>query len=376
MKKIAFAGSFDPITNGHLWLIKEGLNIADKMLLMVAINPDKKYFLDKNEKLELIQKTLKAENIEDKVEVKFTSKEYITHLAKNEGCQYLLRGLRDIKDFSYEQPMQEINYEVLDGLKTLFVCPPSVLNNISSSFVKSLMDHLGWQWYLKNTVPTAVYQHMIKNYIFRMIKKYSIDNHPDIEINTMVDKILQKYEGRAYHNIEHIVHCLTEFDWYINNAEPDLHKFNRHNVFWAIIFHDIEYKVKDVKYSDEELSAKWIYNNITISNIRSIQELIEATQHLKTTDKVKTKEEEILISIDLAILGQSQKIYNQYASNIRKEYAEYSWEEYRKGRINVLNKLISIDLYKYEFNKYEYAAKINLQNELDILINNEQDYRD
>jgi pantetheine-phosphate adenylyltransferase len=137
--KIAiYPGSFDPITNGHVDLVKRTLSIFDRVIIAIARNPDKDdslFTLD--ERLEMIRdvfrglgKRVTAESF-DGLLVKY---------AKKSGAKVIIRGLRAVSDFEYEFQMAMMNRELEPGLETLFMMTGQDHFYISSRLVKEVVS--------------------------------------------------------------------------------------------------------------------------------------------------------------------------------------------------------------------------------------------
>lgn len=364
MKKIAFTGSFDPITKGHLWVVQEGLEIAEKVVLMIAINPVKKYMFSEKERKDMIYKSLVEYGIADRVEIVLSRNEYVAQAAMDFDCQYLIRGIRSAVDFDYESLIQKANTEVLGGAKTIFVMPPRDLESVSSSFIKNLVGPVGWHWNIKKFISNAVYDALIKKYLEECIKKYTGLNLDDNQREKLVTTILEKYENRPYHNIDHIVHCFQELEWFLSNAEST-ENININDVGLAILTHDIIYGEKQDKI-DEELSAIWLENYLKeINQFRQPPvDIVLSTAHLSGKYKVDTPEKELMTSIDLAILGQRDEIYKRYADGVRKEYSFVNDNDYVAGRIKAIDFLLGHKLFlNATFSKYENRARNNMENE-------------
>ena len=373
MKKIAFAGTFDPITNGHLWVIQEGLNIAEKVLVIIAVNSSKKSMFSDALRKTMIEESVKSIPGHENIEVILMKNEYVSQSAIEQGCDYLIRGIRSAVDFDYETLIQKTNTDILYGAKTLFVMPPRDLESVSSSFVKSLVGPVGWHWYIKDFVSPYVYNCWIEKYL----KDFCQTLFKDEKVIDFIEFIKPYYnqKERKYHDLSHIAHCMQELEWAIANHKIDISDAKK--VCLALLGHDVIYGEKNKDKSDEELSAlltsQWMKDNIFLSfNSDIVSSLIEKTQYLSNKKITLNNDlEKLMCSIDLAILGQHKNIYENYTKTIRQEYMQYTDEEYKAGRIAALTKLKQIpQIYQAkEFFHYEKRAKINLDWELSQLSN-------
>lgn len=118
MGKIAvYPGSFDPITNGHLDLIKRGLKIFDGIIVLVAHNPNKAYLFSVEERIELIKEAAK-----DCKGVEVASFEgLLVDYVKTTGANIIMRGLRALSDFEYEFQLTLINRRLNKDVETVFL---------------------------------------------------------------------------------------------------------------------------------------------------------------------------------------------------------------------------------------------------------------
>lgn len=372
MKRVAFAGTFDPITNGHLWVIQEGLNIADEVYVMIAYNPNKKTLFSESERKSMIDQVLKKNGISDRVKTILIKNEYVAQSAIEYDCNYLIRGIRSALDFDYESLIQKTNTDVLQGAKTLFVMPPRELESVSSSFVKTLVGPVGWHWNIKEFLPQAVYFAWIKKYVTQMVFEYLTDKvWTDENKKSLLKEIFKNYKGRAYHSLEHIVHCLQELQWLISYCALNAKKIEQ--IVLALLCHDIILYSEDKSISDEEQSARWFENfakevKYIDSKAKIVANMIRKTAYLSTKELPETEEEKIMCSIDLAILAQPLKTYNWYTHAVREEYKNVIEQDFINGRIKALEHLMSQKLYTSEyFEHYEFRAKKNMENEIKIL---------
>ena len=137
MERIGFyAGSFDPFTNGHLHVIKVSSKIFDKVIVGIGVNPLKKRRFNQDEMKEAIKKVIKSNNLEN-VEV-ITYDNLSVDCAKENGANFLIRGIRNGMDYDYEENIALINEEI-SGLDTIYV-RAGKLGALSSSMVMELLE--------------------------------------------------------------------------------------------------------------------------------------------------------------------------------------------------------------------------------------------
>ncbi len=135
MKIAVFPGSFDPITSGHVDIVKRALPLFDKIIVAVGVNSVKKYLFDLEQRVEWLEKVFENE---PKVEIgKFEG--LTAHYCKEIGSQYLIRGLRNASDFDYEKTISQLNSIVGDELETLFLISRPAYSHISSTIVREII---------------------------------------------------------------------------------------------------------------------------------------------------------------------------------------------------------------------------------------------
>ena len=139
-QKIAiYPGSFDPITLGHLDVLKDGAKMFDKVIIAVADNPNKTGMFSVEKRKELIKASIKDLS---NVEVDSFSGLTINN-AKEKGATILLRGLRAVSDFEYEMQLSQNNRALSEDIKTVFLITRPEYNFISSSSVKEILNNGG-----------------------------------------------------------------------------------------------------------------------------------------------------------------------------------------------------------------------------------------
>lgn len=134
--KIAiYPGTFDPITNGHLDLIKRALQFFDKIIVAIGENPAKKPLFTVEERLELAREAIKELNLSDRVEVEYFNC-LLVEFAKKKGACVIIRGLRAVSDFEYEMQLALMNRKLSNSIDTIFLMPSLRYIFLSSSIIK------------------------------------------------------------------------------------------------------------------------------------------------------------------------------------------------------------------------------------------------
>ena len=136
-KTLLFPGSFDPFTIGHKWVVDKALTIADRVVVAIGVNENKKRTFA-IEEVEAAIKKVYAEN--PQVEV-VTYSGLTIDIAKEVGADAIVRGVRSTIDFEYEKNIADINRE-LSGIETILLFTHPTLSHISSSMVREL-NHFG-----------------------------------------------------------------------------------------------------------------------------------------------------------------------------------------------------------------------------------------
>ena len=139
MKKVGlFPGSFDPFTKGHEAIIMKSLSLFDQIIIGVGINSTKKYMFDTNKRVKHIESLFKNQE-----NIRVEQFEMLTiDYCKEVGANFIIRGLRNSKDFEYELSIAQMNYD-LSGIDTIFLLTEQKYSAISSSIVREIHANNG-----------------------------------------------------------------------------------------------------------------------------------------------------------------------------------------------------------------------------------------
>jgi pantetheine-phosphate adenylyltransferase len=149
-----YAGTFDILTNGHVWMIEQGSRIFDRLIVAVGENPAKKPQLPLVDRTDMLKRAaFRCSNV---AVSHFVTGTYLIDYAKQQGADFILRGVRNQNDYEYEHTMRNINQDLASGITTVFLMPPRELSEVSSSLVKGLIGPIGWERVVARYVPEHV----------------------------------------------------------------------------------------------------------------------------------------------------------------------------------------------------------------------------
>ena len=142
MKKSAiYPGTFDPITYGHVDVIKKALKIVDTVVVAISDINNKNYLFDSEERINIVKKALYSDLKLSKKRIKVISfKSLTTTLCKKYKSNIILRGLRAVSDFEYEFQLAGMNRKLNNSLETIFLMSNVENQIISSNFVKEIIS--------------------------------------------------------------------------------------------------------------------------------------------------------------------------------------------------------------------------------------------
>ena len=138
MRKAVFPGSFDPITNGHVDVIKRALPLFDQIIIAIGSNADKKYMFSLEERMRFIEETFA-----DEPKIIVENYQGLTlEYCKQKNADFILRGLRNPADFEFEKAIAHAN-RLVSGIETVFLLTAVDTSFISSSIVRDFIRNNG-----------------------------------------------------------------------------------------------------------------------------------------------------------------------------------------------------------------------------------------
>lgn len=135
MKIAVFPGSFDPITIGHVDIVKRSIPLFDRIIIAIGVNTQKKYLFSLEQRMAWIQSVFK-----DYPSVEVSHYNGLTiNYCKEIGAEYLLRGIRSASDFEYEKTIAHLNHSMESGIETILMLSPPEYSSISSTIVREII---------------------------------------------------------------------------------------------------------------------------------------------------------------------------------------------------------------------------------------------
>lgn len=202
---------------------------------------------------------------------------------------------------------------------------------------------------------------MLQEKFLELIGKYSDNPAYNMECWGELETAYAS-KARHYHNLEHLKQLFSELDQ-VNAQVSELD-----TLVFAIFYHDIVYK--PTKSNNEQQSALLFKKRISQTSFPRLEHCVQQIEATKDHKPSTDHDTNILLDLDLSVLGKGPEAYQKYRESIRKEYGVYPDFVYRKGRKQVLEALLGQEsIYKTDFFKaaYEQQARANIRLELDQL---------
>jgi pantetheine-phosphate adenylyltransferase len=357
-RRCVYAGSFDPLTNGHLWMIREGSRLFDDLVVAIGVHPEKRCTFSVEERSDMLKAALTGIA---NANVSAFSAHFLADYARQISANYILRGIRGESDYEYERGMRYVNDDLNPELTTIFLIPPRSMVEISSSMVKGLVGPAGWESVVADYVPAPVYRKVLDHELSGAFLRLWRDATGQAG-DELYGEISERYcePQRHYHTLTHISACLSELQ------QLSLTRVEQERIGLAIWFHDVIY---DPLASDnEERSAEFFQGKATAAGmpldlIQQVSSMIEATKNHEALPHPDGRATRLFIDIDLAILGASPVRFRAYDEAIRKEYASVPAVIYNPKRRHALRRFLDRQnvFCTSEFReRYERQARENL----------------
>jgi pantetheine-phosphate adenylyltransferase len=140
MPRIAlYAGTFDPVTNGHLDVVRHAARLADRLVLAIGVHPGKAPLFSADDRLAMLEETCAAAARKAGCEVKcVTFADLVVVAARREGAIMMIRGLRDGTDLDYEMQMAGMNEAMAPEIETVFVPASPMVRPITATLVRQI----------------------------------------------------------------------------------------------------------------------------------------------------------------------------------------------------------------------------------------------
>jgi len=178
-RRAIYAGSFDPVTYGHLWVIQWGMELFDELIVAIGDNPSKKNVFSKEERLAMLKESIEPNgsswmmlNKKDSMEIVHCQltfdhydNQFLVDYARKMDAGFILRGLRNVEEFSYEFNMARFNSNMKTGdplMKTVWAPNTADSANLSSSFVRSICGPKYWERRVEGMVPPPVFKRLLE----------------------------------------------------------------------------------------------------------------------------------------------------------------------------------------------------------------------
>ena len=149
-RTVIYPGTFDPVTFGHLDVLKRALNMFDKVVVAVAANPQKRPLFDLETRVRLITENIST--LENVIVVPFDG--LTVDFAKEHNAVALIRGLRAVSDFDFEFQLAQMNRHLDSNIETIFLMPSPKYFYISSTLIRQVADYSAER--VKNFIPENV----------------------------------------------------------------------------------------------------------------------------------------------------------------------------------------------------------------------------
>lgn len=363
-RKAVYAGTFDPPTLGHLWVMEQAANMCDELVVAIGLNPNKQTTFTVLERLAMLKSMTSHLPHVSVASIPF---DLLVNNASTMGAQFMIRGIRNPDDQQKEQIMRDWNEKINPAIMTIFLTPPPDLAKVSSSVLKEIFQFNGGERVASGYLTKPVLKKML-------VKKFTLWRNisaigGQVSEDDFWDDLLVPYmdEARGHHNWKHLCNFFSEYHEVENLLEDPL------AVELAAGYHDREYapwkKIYTSGWSDEEESAKHAAAMIDKLKLRVVNTFGDKVRDLilkGTSHKIVLvdHDQQYMRDMDLAIFGRPEQEFDEYEAGIRKEYSFVAPAEFVARRVSILEKFLNFPgIYYTEYfrNKYRAQAEYNLR---------------
>ncbi len=359
--KAIYAASFDPITFGHLDIIKRAASIFEELVVVIANNSEKKYAFSTEERSSMAREAVSDLS---NVSVDICTDRYIAKYAESVEAKVVIRGLRNSNDLQFEQSLAEENHHISPSVETMFLsCRPELMQ-VSSSLVKG---HVGvdpeWELQVSRLVPESVLVNLREGHALKKARRHwsktmgLLKTQNEGVFNDLVERYSEPH--RHYHVLSHIVSMLDELEAVGEYRAP---------LALAVWFHDAIYdpQASDNEFRSSELALSELLHKLKVSgSLGSIVcNLVLSTNHSMELKKTSDHDALLLHDLDLMILGAPLGTFDDYEEKIRLEYQHITYKKFKRGRCEFLRKLLARKhlFYTKQFRrKFESLAQSNIK---------------
>jgi len=361
-KRAVYAGSFDPLTRGHVWMIEQAAGIFHELVVAIGINPDKKAAFSLEERLEMLRRsTRRFAN----VQIASYANMFLVRYAASVRADCIVRGIRNSGDYEFERSMRQTNDDLGPGVLTVFLMPPRGISELSSSMVKGLIGPEGWEDAIAPYVPGAVYDRLLERNQGLLPRLESLWRRLELRSDPReVYQLLLRLHNvaeRYYHTLGHVAGCLRALD----AARP--HAGDADAIEAALWFHDAIYVPgrHDNEAQSADLAGHVLAEGgLDGARIERIRGLILATGHIQA---LTAPDEQLIADIDLSVFGKEPWEYLEYEQAVRDEYSAMPEQAFSRGRLHFLKGILARESIYYtpDFQEhYEAQARRNLEGSL------------
>ncbi|MBR6917282.1 MAG: pantetheine-phosphate adenylyltransferase [Clostridia bacterium] len=135
-----FSGTFDPVTSGHLDIIRRALALFDTVHVLIAVNPEKKTMFSEGDRLRMLEASVSSLEGSDRVVCKAWERPVFEY-CKTAGAEYIVKGVRNSTDFEYEKVLSAQTASLCPGIETVLFMSPEKYSYISSTYVRGCIEY-------------------------------------------------------------------------------------------------------------------------------------------------------------------------------------------------------------------------------------------